>query len=168
MHDRFLQIDCYFCVAAACLEWILSLNTPRQYCSPCIHLQCCNNQTTQVLACLFLFETQPEQKNWYLRWFVQAQTRYTQILSKNRLHAATTSSLDSSTYLPCRRFLLAFFLRKAIWIDKSDIWDDAHRIRHDRHYYYLQNLLMLHYLLMLHHASCFIQESSQFHFKLEE
>jgi hypothetical protein len=52
-------------------------------------------------------------KQWFSGWFVQDQTWYTQILSKNRLHAATTSSLDSSTHRP-RRFSLAFFVRKAI------------------------------------------------------
>ena len=119
MHDRIFQIDHYVCVAAAWLEWVSAQHDST------VHLASIFNaaiiRPRRFLP--FFVRNAPELKNWYLGWFVKAQTRYTEILSKNRLHAgaATTPSLDSSTHRSLR-FSIAFFLRKVSYRNKQLIF----------------------------------------------
>ena len=118
MHDRIFQIDHYVFVAAAWLEWVSTQHDST------VHLASIFNAAIirphRFLP--FFVRNAPELKNWYLGWFVKAQTRYTEILSKNCLHAGaatTSSSFDSSTHRSLR-FSIAFFLRKAIWKSNRD------------------------------------------------
>ena len=93
-----------FCVAAAWLVIILNFNTTRQFTS---HLQYCNHQNTHA----FFVRKATWIKKLIFGMIRQAGIWYTQISSKNCLHAVTTLSFYSSTHCP-RRFWLAVFFEK--------------------------------------------------------